>query len=331
MQGLQTPEVLLAQPVVAAQAPVVLVIADDEQRRLERFGRLRPPSFSGAESENAHGFLDKCQQMLRTTSILETNGVSFTTFQFSGTAFRWWEAYEGRRSVGAKLLIWKEFSVLFLEKFVLQFRREELRMQFEQLRQDGMSVTQYEMRERVSGATFDEVVDIAWQIEMVYSQERGERESRRPQCLIDFRGVPSGGSPTIAGVVLIGPLRRLIQLIKAHQLATVLTVLIQASLHSVHYQRRVLTMPRLLRLLQKKDGSMRMCIDYRQLNKVTVKNGYPFPCIDGLFDQLQGSRVFSKIDLCSGYHQLKILEPDIPKTAFRSLYGRYEFLVMSFG
>ncbi|XP_070049491.1 uncharacterized protein [Nicotiana tomentosiformis] len=135
--------------------------------------------------------------MLRTTGILETSGVSFTTFQFSGAAFRWWVAYERRRPVSALPLTWQEFSVLFLEKFVPQSRREELHRQFEQLRQDGMSVMQYEMRfselahhvawlvptnresirrfindltyqlrllmtrERVSGATFDEVIDIA--------------------------------------------------------------------------------------------------------------------------------------------------------------------------
>ncbi|GKD28196.1 putative nucleotidyltransferase, ribonuclease H [Tanacetum coccineum] len=83
--------------------------------------------------------------------------------------------------------------------------------------------------------------------------------------------------------------------------------------------------------VKKKDGSFRMCIDYKDLNKLTIKNRYPLPKIDDLFDQLQGSQFFLKIDLRSGYHRLRVHEDDIPKTAFRARYGHFEFTVMPFG
>ena len=82
--------------------------------------------------------------------------------------------------------------------------------------------------------------------------------------------------------------------------------------------------------VKKKDGMLRLCVDYRQLNKMIVKNKYPLPRIDDLFDQLKGASVFSKIDLRSRYYQLRIKEVDVHKTTFRTLYGHYEFLVMLF-
>ena len=83
--------------------------------------------------------------------------------------------------------------------------------------------------------------------------------------------------------------------------------------------------------VKENDGSLRLCVDYRPLNAVTIKNKYPLPHIDVLFDQLAGAKIFSKIDLRSGYHQIKIRPCDIPKTAFSTRYGLYEYLVMSFG
>ena len=83
--------------------------------------------------------------------------------------------------------------------------------------------------------------------------------------------------------------------------------------------------------VKKKDGTLRLCIDFRQLNKVYVKNKYPLPRIDDLFDQLKDAKIFSKIDLRLGYHQVRIKEEDINKITFRTRYGHYEFTMVSFG
>ncbi|MCO5561728.1 hypothetical protein L7F22_015351 [Adiantum nelumboides] len=84
-------------------------------------------------------------------------------------------------------------------------------------------------------------------------------------------------------------------------------------------------------LVQKEDGTYRMCVDYRALNRITIKNRFPVPRVEDLFDKLQGSIYFSRIDLKSGYHQIRIVDEDIVKTAFRTTFGLYEYLVMPFG
>nr|XP_009764295.1 PREDICTED: uncharacterized protein LOC104216034 [Nicotiana sylvestris] len=202
LQAGETPEappvqqVAPVQPVSPVQDFVVPAMPDDELRCFERFSRLSPPTFGGAQGEDAQGFLDKCRRMLRTAGILESSG---------------------------------EFSTLFLEKCVPRSQREELRRQFEYLRQGDMTVTQYEVRflelaryapwmvptdrerirrfvdgliypicilmtqERVLSHTFEDAVDIARDIETARLQVREEREAKRPRGSGSFSGTPSRG------------------------------------------------------------------------------------------------------------------------------------------
>ncbi|XP_019236698.1 PREDICTED: uncharacterized protein LOC109216929, partial [Nicotiana attenuata] len=153
-----------------------------------------------------------------------------------------------------------------------------------------------------SDISFQEAANAARRVEMALTRGGGQMSDKRPRHTGRFCGTSSGGRAMV-------------------EAAEVLSSIIQISSLSVHPHFRA----------SGEDILMRMCIDYRQLNKVTIKNKYPLPRIDDLFDQLQGAKVFSKIDLRSGYHQLRIRASDVPKTAFRTRYGHYEFLVMSFG
>jgi hypothetical protein len=112
---------------------------------------------------------------------------------------------------------------------------------------------------------------------------------------------------------------------------TELKIQLQELLDKKYIRTSVSPWGALVLFVKKKDGNIRLCIDYRQLNKMTVKNKYPLPRINDLLDQVGGARIFSKLDLRSGYHQVRIKYEDISKTTFRTRYGHYEFVVIPFG
>ena len=112
---------------------------------------------------------------------------------------------------------------------------------------------------------------------------------------------------------------------------TELKIQLQELLDKEYIRPSVSSWGALVLFVKKKDGTLRLCIDYRQLNKVTIKNKYPLPRINDMFDQVGGANIFSKLDLRSGYHQVRIKDQDINKTVFRTIYGHYEFVVIPFG
>ncbi|XP_070005162.1 uncharacterized protein [Nicotiana sylvestris] len=189
--------------------------------------------------------------------ILETRGVAFTTYQFSGAAFTWWDTFERRWPVGATPLTCQQFSVLFLEKYVPQSRKEELRRQFEW--------------ERVTGATFEEVLDIAREIESVHCQEREEREAKRPQGSGGYSGTLSrdlSGMPPdrdiYFGIDLV-PGTQLISILQYRMSPAELKELkeqLQELLDKGFICPSVSPWGPPVLFVKKKDGTMRMCIEY---------------------------------------------------------------------
>ncbi|XP_070057654.1 uncharacterized protein [Nicotiana tomentosiformis] len=116
------------------------VASEEGQLRFARFKRYNPPTFSGLASESAEGFLEECHNILRTIDIVETSGVTFTTFQLKGAAYQWWQAYEMGSPAELASLTWVQCSLMFLREFVPQSRQDAWRTEFEQLRQGTMSV-----------------------------------------------------------------------------------------------------------------------------------------------------------------------------------------------
>ncbi|KAL2243492.1 UNVERIFIED_CONTAM: Transposon Tf2-12 polyprotein [Sesamum indicum] len=269
--------------------------------------------------------------------------------EFEGTldpeiAERWWEKVEDvmnlinctpenrlksvKRGYEPREIIWAEFQKEFDDKYRPKMYRDKKRMKFLNLVQaDDQTVAEYELRFAALAKYAPEAIVNCYKKEVMIecsSESKvifvGDRQKVNPTLeeISVVRDFPEVFPDDLPGL----PPHREVEF--AIEILPGVAPISIAPPSTSPWGAPVL-------FVKKKDGSMRLCVAYRQINRVTVTNKYPLPRIDGLLDQLKGATIFSKIDLRSGYWQLRIAENDITKTAFRTRYGHYEFLVMPFG
>ncbi|XP_070049123.1 uncharacterized protein [Nicotiana tomentosiformis] len=212
------------QLVAPIQPEVRASTSEVKQLRLESYKKYHPPTFSGLESEDGQGFLEECHRILRTIGVVETSGVSFTTFYLKGAAYYWWRVYELDSLAEAASLTWTQFSNMLLRKYVPQSLRDAWRAEFEQLRQGAMTVSEFAVRfsdlvrhapalvatvrERVCwfieglnpsirlsmarelkmDITYQHIVGIARRLEGMLTRDREEREVKRSRDSGTFSG-----------------------------------------------------------------------------------------------------------------------------------------------
>ncbi|XP_074369633.1 uncharacterized protein LOC141711091 [Apium graveolens] len=266
---------------------------------------INPPEFKGSlEPIEANVWLKEIEKAFALVKVKEEQKVEFASYYLKNEATYWWE------------------MELFLEKYFPQFVQDQMELKFLELKQGNMSVTDYEGKFEELSRYVPSYIDTDRKKAKRFQQGlkpwiRGKIDYREIEFAIDLE---PGTEPVSKAPYRMAP-------VEMKELARQLQELLEKGV----IRPSVSPWGAPVLFVKKKDGSMRLCIDYRELNKLTIKNKYPLPRIDDLFDQLKGAKYFSKIDLRSGYHQLKIKPEDIPKTAFRTRYGHYEFLVMSFG
>ncbi|KAK1611784.1 hypothetical protein QYE76_035457 [Lolium multiflorum] len=337
-----------------------------QQNRVERpenpgvtladFQNTKPISFAYApEPMDAEDWLMDTERKLNTVGCNDQEKVRYATHLLCGPAASWWDNIVGLPA--GKVFTWEEFTRKFRESNVPESIVELKRREFESLEQKDKAILtyvrefsncpvfveevntedkkkkrflrglspQFKVQLRMMRATeFQELVDAAITLEDDFKQLQEEKRKKakfEPKREIEFTiDLIPGTAPIAKAPYKMGPK-------ELKELKEQLDDLEQKGF----IQESVSPWGSPVIFVDKRDGGRRMCGDYRNLNNVTIKNKYPLPRIQDLFDQVRGAGVFSKIDLRSGYHQIKIKKEDVPKTAFVSRYGHHEYLVVPFG
>ncbi|CAJ2651172.1 unnamed protein product [Trifolium pratense] len=281
----------------------------------------------------------------------EESKLTLGTYVLREEANKWWKNAKLRMGVGGVVITWEMFKGEFLRKYFPADIRNKKVVEFMELKQGNMSVAEYSVKFEELCAfsphynTVEAENDKCVKFEKVYAlfaslKMEGEVKVEGLPVVCEF---PDVFPEDVSDVPPKREVEFTIDLVPGTSPISMAPYRMSASeLNELKKQLEELLEKKFIRpsvspwgapvlLVKKKEGSMRLCIDYRQLNKVTIKNKYPLPRIDDLMDQLVGACVFSKIDLRSGYHQIRVKTEDIPKTAFRTRYGHYEYSVMPFG
>ncbi|GKB59707.1 putative reverse transcriptase domain-containing protein [Tanacetum coccineum] len=290
------------------------------------FLKCKAHNFSGTESVvGLTRWFKKMETVFNISNCPSKYQVNYATCTLQDSALTWWNSH--KRTIGveaAYAMNWVELMKLMTKVYCLRNEIQKMETELWNLNVKGNDLTAYTQRfqELILLCTRmvpDEETRMETRLEVTKLRRELTPMVEEEQTLIltlsrefpevfpeDFLGLPPARQVEFQIDLVHGSAPRIYKASSSPWGAPVLFV-------------------------KTKDGSFWMCIDYRKLNKLTVKNRYPLPRIDELFDQLQGSKVYSKVDLRSGYHQFRVREEDISKTTFRTRYGHYEFQVMPFG
>ncbi|CAJ2633285.1 unnamed protein product [Trifolium pratense] len=311
-----------------------------------------PKLFTGGYApEAAVKWIEEVEIVFEAMRCTEESKLTLGTYVLREEANKWWKNAKLRMGIGGVVITWEMFKGEFLRKYFPADIRNKKVVEFMELKQGNMSVAEYSVKFEELCAfsphynTVEAENDKCVKFEKVYAlfaslKMEGEVKMEELPVVCEF---PDVFPEDVSDVPPKREVEFTIDLVPGTSPISMAPYRMSASeLNELKKQLEELLEKKFIRpsvspwgapvlLVKKKEGSMRLCIDYRQLNKVTIKNKYPLPRIDDLMDQLVGACVFSKIDLRSGYHQIRVKTEDIPKTAFRTRYGHYEYSVMPFG